>query len=130
MKLFIVKIAQYIFESLCIALFLLFGMEFMKTGVVTNYINFNLLLTLTLIFGIIVVLLNNGSEEKNSKFKIMNTVWRVIFSVAIGMVCVIIAGQALMDQSNFGAIARVAYIMPWVMGFGAGLSVYAIIHKK
>lgn len=130
MKIFILKIAQYIFESLCVALFLLFGMEIMKTGVVTNYINFNFILTLTLIFAIMVVILNNGGEQKKARFKAMNIILRIVFSSAIGFVCVIIAGQALFDPSYFGVFADYAYIIPWIMGFGSGLGVYAIINNK
>lgn len=131
MKLFIIKIIQYIFESLFIALVLLFAAEYMKMGLVTNYINYNYLLTFVILFGIMIVVLNqNNGKKEEKKHKILRLIGKIFFSAAISFACVIIIGQNLPDMEYFGRVSNISYIVPWIIGFGIFLSIISIIKNN
>lgn len=131
MKLFIYKIIQYIFESLFIAFVLFFVAEYMKTGLVTNYIHYNYLLTLLIIFGIMIVALNqNNGKREEEKHKILRLIGKIFFSAAISFVSVIVIGQNISDMEYLGNISYVSYAVPWVIGFGIFFSIFSILKNK
>lgn len=131
MKLFINKILQYIFESLFIAFVLLFFAEYMKTGMVTNYLPYNYLLTLVIIFGIIIIAFGPTHEKKQEeKYRILKYIGKIFFSVILSLVCVIVIRQNISDLDFLGSISFISPIMPWIIGFGIFLSIFSILKNN
>lgn len=83
------KIFEYLFESSFFAMILFFLAEYLKEGIVTNYLNFLVVLTLTLIFGIIVIVFSRKKEKSMNFWKriilhIFFLFLAIFFSLAIG----------------------------------------------
>ncbi len=64
-KIFFKRITQYVFEAIFLAFIFFFSFEYIKTGIITNFFNFNILLTLSIIFGIIHLAFGIHGEKKH-----------------------------------------------------------------
>jgi len=126
MGIFAKKIIQYIFESLFLACIFFFIAEFFKTGVMTNYLNYNMILTLTVIFGIIVLVFREENAKVETKFINTRVFFRACIAGALGIVCVFISGQIIDGEGYFGIFSFIIPMIPWVLGFGVALSTYVI----
>ena len=126
MRIFIKKIIQYIFESLFIACVFFFLAEYMKTGIVTNYLNYNALLTLMVIFGIIVLVFREENGRKETKFIKIRVIFSALISGVLGIVCVFISGQAIDGEGYLNNFSFIIPVIPWILGLGVALSAYII----
>ena len=73
-KFFVKKILQYAFEAIFLALIFFFSSEYIKTGIITNFFNFNALLTLSIFFGIMLIAFGAREEKKKG-------IWQKIFFI-------------------------------------------------
>lgn len=103
------KIFEYLFESSFFAMLMFFLAEYLKEGIVTNYLNFLAVLTLTLIFGIMVIVFSRKKEHSMNVWKriilhIFFLFFAIFFSFAI--------------ERNMGDSYRLLSLFPVLAGAG------------
>lgn len=103
MRFLIAKIFQYALEALLAMVFIFFFLEYFRIGFVTNYLNFNLLLLITLFSGIVYLSLLNKEAEAWSKK-------RIFFPIIVGISGWVITATVL-PQTH-----KVYYLIPFIIG--------------
>lgn len=68
-SIFFREIIQYVFEAAFFALIIFFLAEYLKSGIITNYFNFPVLLTLCFFSGIMVIAFGPKKERKKNRIK-------------------------------------------------------------
>lgn len=103
------KIFEYLFESSFFAMLVFFSAEYLKEGIVTNYLNFLVVLTLTIIFGIIVIVFSKKKENR------MN-IWKRILLYVFFLFFAIFFSFAI--ERNMGDSHRLLSLFPVLAGTG------------
>ena len=110
-KLFLATITRYIFEISLITFLAFFFLEFYKTGVITNYIHFNVILIVVMFFGIVTILL---SEEKVKNKAFMRLIYGLVLAVFSGLFIYTILPETY----------ELYQYVPWVTGLGVFFSIW------
>jgi len=122
-------LTQYIFEALFLTFCVLFAAESLKEGIVTNYISFNWLLTLTLVFAIMVLVFGPGIDKKKHEKKgkgrrfvlfVIRHLVAVFFSICVYIILYILISNRL----------KAYFVVPWAGLFGAYISTMLIFKKN
>ncbi len=111
-KIFFKKILQYAFEAIFLALIFFFSSEYIKTGIITNFFNFNALLTLSIFFGIMLIAFGAREEKKNGiGRKIFYILFFLFISGIFGIFIYNIIGDALLIFVAVPYIAAAAFFL-------------------
>lgn len=103
------KIFEYLFESSFFAMLVFFSAEYLKEGIVTNYLNFLVVLTLTLIFGIIIIVFSKKKENRIN-------IWKRIILYIFFLFFAIFFSFAI--ERNMGDSYRLLSLFPVLAGTG------------
>lgn len=116
-KIFFAKIFQYLFESAFVSFLLFFLFEYVKKGIITNYFNFSILLTSSLFFGIIIIII--GLKRKDS-LSVVYRIFTYFFSIISAIILFIIINNTLSDS------LRVFLAVPYIIAIGIFISIILI----
>ncbi len=123
------KIFQYIFESLFIAFVIFFLAEYFKTGIITNYFHYNILLTLTLFSGIIVIIWGANGQKEN-RHVILNRITHIFVAFLLAVIAVLAVSQKFSASGAFENNFFLYAVIPWAVGMGIFFTVWVILKEK
>lgn len=129
MKLLLSKIIQYIFESLFVMLIIFFIAEYMKAGIITNYFHYNDLLTLTIFFGIIVIIWGENGQ-KESKSPVLSFIACTLAAFFSAIIAVLSISQKFFMSGAFENSPFLYASIPWVIGVGVFFTALLILRNK